>query len=188
MNTKIYRTIYLTIVFALLLAACAPGPAANAPTLVPTVAVDLPDASTPDASQPAVQETMPAYPVETFEGGYPGPEGEEAVQPPVDPGYPGPAGAPVMENRSRVTARLVERAPDHDNPGWVRLRAEILTSDTVDQMPSFTGDKIGQEIDLYVDAAGLPDLAPGDTFGALVSYQGDESGGRFTAAEVQREE
>lgn len=192
MNTKILRYLMLSIVLVLLLTACAPNPAAI-PTLVPTLSLGTPDPSQPQTEVQATEGAVPP-PGTGAEGTYPGPEGaatvpaaDPALAPTQDSAYPGPASVPVVDNRSRVTARLVEQAPDDANPGWVRLRAEILTSDTVDQMPTFTGDKIGQEIDLYVEAAGLPDLAVGDSFSALVTYHADESGGRFTAAEVQKE-
>lgn len=184
MNTKITHTITLMLLLGLLLAACAPDP-----TFVLT--------STPAApAQPAAQEptaaasTQAATQAANAEGSYPAPgdaaEAYPAQNATAESGYPGPASAPVMENRSRITARLVEQAPDETTPGWVRMRVEVLTSAAVEQLPSFTDDKVGQQIDLYVEGE-APSLAAGDTFSALVSYRGDEFGGRFIAQEVQKE-
>lgn len=189
MNTKTTHSIALIIFLTLLLAACAPGAAAPTSTLVPTLAV----AGTPETpAQPAAQEPTAAAPTQVVnaEGSYPAPgdaaEAYPAQSATAESGYPGPASAPVMENRRRITARLVEQAPDETTPGWVRLRAEVLTSAAVEQMPSFTDNQVGQQIDLYVEGE-APSLAAGDTFSALVSYRGDEFGGRFIAQEVQKE-
>jgi hypothetical protein len=169
----------LIIALALALAACTPAvPAA------PTSVVILP-ALESQPQDPAA--ATPIYPppegaAQPAGGEYPAPSGAQ----PVDDAYPGPAGVPAVENRSRVTAVLLEQAPDESSPGWVRLHVRIQTSEVVDGLPNFTADKVDQEVDLFAAENSLPALESGATFTALVTFLGDEQGGRFVVQEVSQ--
>ena len=132
-------------------------------------------ASTPDG---AGTPSDAAYPAPTvFDLGYPAPGG--------DTGGPGLMGVPAIENRSRISARLIESAPYAEQPDYTRLRVELLSSEPVDGMQDFTAGRIGEQIDLLVSGQDLPALAAGDTLQAVVSYEGDERGGVFFASQIQ---
>lgn len=117
----------------------------------------------PPAALPAA--TLPGYPV------------EQGQQPPA-------AAAPGLDNLSKVTARLIEQSADSKNPGFTRLRAEILDSTDEPGMPNRTKDLVNKEVDLLTETAALPALNPGDNFTAKVLYRGDESGGMYFASAV----
>ena len=140
-------------------------------------------ASTPDGSETPLTPSDAGYPAPTaYDAGYPAPDGEPESG---EPGGPGLMGAPAIENRSRIRARLVESGPYAEQPDYTQLRVELLSSEPVDGMQDFTAGRIGQQIDLLVSPQELPALAAGDTLQALVSYEGDERGGVFFASQVQ---
>ncbi len=152
-------------------------------------------ASTPDGSETPLTPSDAGYPAPTaYDAGYPAPDaepesGEEGGVPGGvpggEPGGPGLMGAPAIENRSRISARLIESGPYAQQPDYTQLRVELLSSEPVDGMQDFTAGRIGQQIDLLVSPQDLPALAAGDTLQALVSYEGDERGGVFFASQVQ---
>jgi hypothetical protein len=144
-------------------------------------------ASTPDGSETPLTPSDAGYPAPTaYDPGYPAPDAEpESGELGGEPGGPGLMGAPAIENRSRITARLIESGPYVEQPDYTRLRVELLSSEPVDGMQDFTAGRIGQQIDLLVSPQDLPTLAAGDTLQALVSYEGDERGGVFFASQVQ---
>lgn len=125
-------------------------------------------------TQPVVAESYPNpgdagnldLPIET----YPAPEEEGPV---------GPGQAPARPNGSRVTAKLIEAAPYEQNPAYTRLRVRLISSQALEGMASVTDELVDQEIELLVETAQLPDLQPGETFEAEVSWMGDEHGSNY---------
>lgn len=177
------RTALAGAALLLLLAAAACQPAAAtspAPTLAPTIAL-------PQATEAAPAVEIPGYPAVTEPAALPQEIPAESY--PVETeaaGEPVIAGAPVIENRSVVTARLIQQSPDPTHPGYTLLRVEILASQDVAGMQNFTREKVNQEIDLLVETAQLPALEPGENLTGEVSYRGDEWGGNYYGQQVQK--
>lgn len=92
---------------------------------------------------------------------------------------------PAIENRSRISARLIERSTDPDNAAYALLHVAILSSEPIEGLPNFTEKMINQEVDLLADAASLPEIQPGANFSAEVSYRGDETGGKYFAQKIE---
>lgn len=194
MPRKLTVLLLLTILI-LSLAACQPAPTA---TTEPTTAADPATVAYPVVTEAASVPTEAAADVAGQPAGdlpaataYPG--GEVNIVPTaaseglLGSDYPAPNAMPAVENRSAVTARLVEQAPDDSDPANTRLTVEVLASSPIENMPDFTSQLIGQTVDLFTVAADMPELNPDDTFEAEVSYQGDENGGRFFARNIVKQ-
>jgi len=167
----------LTILLLVIgLAGCANRQTPAAATAAPT----QPPASTEDDYP--VPPTL--APVESYPIGTPT---EAPVMEATEPSGTGtgPAVVQVRENRSRISARLIERSTDPDNAANALLRVEILSSESIENMPNFTENLINQEVDLLTDAANLPEIQPGTNFTAEVSYHGDERGGKYFAQQIE---
>lgn len=182
------RSIYpILLIITLILSACAPKTApapTQAPTLPPTEAPAQPTAAPTAESEPeptalpteaaAVDADAYPYPAAMGQptlppsGAYPAPEGE------------GPSTVISRPNQSQVLASLIEISADPDNPDLTRLRA-LVEEVKVNQEAGgdYTSDLVDQEVDFYVKGIDIPDLQAGDLFSAEVTYNGDESGGRF---------
>ncbi len=169
---------YVLLVLILLLSAGGCSSATQMPTAttVPTIqlATDTAEPTlaveTADPVQQAPVATEFAYP-EPEPGAYPYPAGEG--------GDPAISGAPVRDNRSRVTAQVIEVGTDADNPSLTRLHVLVTGSSEIPGEANFTASLVDQEADFLVDS-GLPaNLQPGDTFEAEVTYRGDEHGGKY---------
>ncbi len=167
-----WQVLLFTAAILLALAGCQP---AQQPTAAPTEAA---------TSIPTVEQAYPpaeqAYPA--VQEGYPAPgqvaAGDEAYPAPGEVGtFPGMV--PARENRSKVTAQLVSAQPDPARPEYTRLRVRLLASEATEGMDSVTDGLVNQEVDLLIEAAQLPDLEPGDTFEAEVSFMGDERGAAY---------
>ncbi len=135
-----------------------------------------PAAEPTEAGEPAVEQAYPG-----MQESYPGP-----AQPAAEGAYPAPEGGgtfpgkvPARPNGSRVTAELISAQPDEAQPGYTRLRVKLLSSAALEGMDSVTDNLVGQEMDLLIDAAQLPDLQAGDTFEAEISFLGDEHGSGY---------
>lgn len=155
----------LAVFWLLVLGGCAP-------TGTPTAAATMPAVSLPAAGD------VTAYPAPA-----------DVTVPGVETSYPaGPGilGVPAIENLSRISARLIESAPDENRPDSVRLRVEVLSSAALEGMPEFTAGRVGEQIDLLATAQGLPNLVPGDRLQADVRYEGDERGGMFYASQIEK--
>jgi len=185
MHACVRRVFWQVLAASLILiaAACQPAPGAQAPTLVPTIALPAPDTATVPATQPAETTAYPA-------GGEPQAGDVEATgdleaQDDAYPIGPGLAGAPVIDNRSVVTARLIEQAPAADQPGFTLLLVEILSSEDIAGVQNFTREKVNQEIELLAETEQLPEIQPGENFTAEVAYRGDEHGAKFYAYQIE---
>lgn len=162
------------------------------PTLMATVS--LPE---PGAVPQGTQAVPGGYPVEApatqTPAGYPA-GGSPASAPvqetanyPAPGGETGPAsGVPAVDNRALVTATLIEQAPDTDNGSNTRLRVRVLAVQDVNGMPNLVRDLVNTETDLFIETGKLPELNPNDRFEALVSYTGDEQGGKFHVLEIKK--
>lgn len=171
-------------ILALGLVGCQPAAATPQPA-VPTDAAypgaDLLAAPTgvmPDEGYPGVVAAAPteaggAELVATLPAGY--------------PGDPGMTGVQVIENRSKVTARLNELAPS-DLEGMSALRVTIVSSDAIGTMQNFTDALVGQDVELFGETAALPALQPGDSFTGEVEMRGDERGQVYYVYGVQKVE
>lgn len=185
------------VVLSVLLLALAGCQAAPSPTSLP--ATSLP-ASSPQASAPVVITTTPTEKPAPTKGSpalmatsaYPYPVGAPTVTPGAEPtlsGYPYPAGpataasATAAPNRSKLTAKLVSLGPDPLDGAVTILHAQILTTEEIPGMPSFTKSLVNQVTDLYAQTASLPALKPGDSFSAEAVYVSD-NGGRLTVEKV----
>ncbi len=91
---------------------------------------------------------------------------------------------PAIKNFSLVTGTIVKLAPDSAYPVRVQLTLDIVSTAPVESYPSFTDDKVGQEIDILIDSGLVGNAAVGDTVQVKVSYRGDESGGKFYGSEL----
>jgi hypothetical protein len=160
----------LSCLCILILSACAAPSASPTPTMVPTIALTSPTAApTQEAAAPEN-----AYPAQG------GPTEMIADYPyPVEDGGPAIEGMPTRENRSRVTAKLIEQAPDSANPDLVRLHVLVSAVADVEGMPNMAGDLLNQESDLFVQKDKLAALQPDQSFDAEISYRGDEQGAKF---------
>lgn len=168
------------LAFVIGLAGCSPAGQA-APTLVPTIALDIPAAqATEPAPQSAPTSTAPAAGEATaYPAAFEPLPGEFYPYPyPAPGGAPGPNGVPARPNRSEMEARLLESAPGDPDPAVTRLRVLVLSARPLDG-GDFTANLANQEINLFVQNLEIPGLRPGDTFTAEVTYLGDESGGNF---------
>lgn len=176
------RFSFVLIAALLLLAACQPAtPKTQAPPTQPAVT-----SQPPTQVAPAVTDTAAAYPTpgEAETPAYPSVT-EQPGTPAPGEAYPYPAGVPAAQNQARVTAKLIEKAPG-ENEGETRLHVQVLAAEDMNGLPNQAAKLVNNEADLFAQTADLPDLQPGDTFTAVVSYQGDETAGRYTAQQVQK--
>jgi hypothetical protein len=153
-------------VLLLALAACQPGAAPAEPT-----EADLPEAG---QTQPVDEKGYPT-PVEPEDGVLP----TASYPAPGEDGPVGPGQVPARPNASRVTAELIEVTPYAENPEYTRLRVRLLSSQAMEGMASVTDELVDQEMELLVKTSQLPDLQPGETFEAEVSFMGDEHGSNY---------
>ena len=187
-----FKTILIFTLIAVLAGCQQATPAATQEAATP--------ASGTTSNLPNISGADPAgnYPAAPAEGtvaneSYPPPGAAEGgtvppAQPGTNEGYPPPAaGVPAMENLSTVKATLVERGTDPAAPGFERLTVTILESAAAAGMISRTDDLIDSQIYLFTEPANLPDLQPGDTFTAEVSYRGDETSGKFFATKIEKQ-
>jgi hypothetical protein len=166
MGHKIYSLLSGLFCILMLSGCAAPSPT-DSPTLVPTIAI----ATTYPALEPKVLATA-----------YPAVSGDEKIADypyPVEEGGPGPAGVPARDNRSRVTAKLIEQAPDSDNPDLIRLHVLVTGVADIEGMPNMAGALLNQESDLFVQKDLLVDLQPEQVFTADISFRGDEHGAKY---------
>jgi hypothetical protein len=164
------------LIIAAAAAGCQPAPDNTAlPTLVPTIAV-VPAAT----AYPS--PVMDAYPAATE----PGLEALIIEATEAYPAGPGPASVPVVENRARVTARLIGQSADETRPGFSLLRVEVLGSEDIEGMQNFTREKLNQEIKLLTETDQMPDLQPGENFTAEVTLRGDEFENGFYASQIEK--
>jgi hypothetical protein len=191
--TRRFLVFLSTVLVLLAAAACQAAPKAGLPTVT---SIALPTSAPAIVSTPEVEGDSPTA------GGYPAPEqvmvpsvtpvgqqaGPSAAYPATEGGESGgpAAGAPAVENRSKIQAKLVEAAPDPDNSGLTRLHVLVLSSENVENMPGFTTNLVNTEIDLYAETANLPELKPGDSLEATVTYRGDEQGGKYFVVEMKK--
>jgi hypothetical protein len=168
-----FRSLLIFLIFILLLSSCAPARPEATPTLVPTISVA---AATVTAAPPEQAET-PAYPVDN---------GAALLANTPDPAYPepaqdggGPPGVPALENRSRVSVKLLAQEPDPDHPDLIRLHVQVNSVAEVSGMANMAGALENQEADLYSHKADMIELKPGAVFDAEISYRGDENGARY---------
>ncbi len=176
---------YIGIMLAALMVFALGGLFGCSPAATPAPALPTP------TNQPVQAET--AYPAQeeapvTQATAYPGAQ-EAPTMPAAGEAYPppgGPGGAPAVENRSQITARLISQAPAEDLPDMLKLHIQVLSTREVAGMPSFTNQLSGQEIDLYAPSAGFPAIQPGENLEAEVTYRGDENGGRYIAQSVSK--
>jgi hypothetical protein len=156
------------LVSLLLLNSCAASTPTATPTTVPTIQI-------PTSTEPA--PTATPEPVETA---YPVGSDMEQIQETAYP-YPaadgtGPGGMPMRDNRSQMTAKLIEQAPDPGNPDLIRLHVLVIAVEEIPGIANLTSGLVNQETDLYVQASKMITIQPGDTFIVEVSYRGDEHG------------
>lgn len=179
--TRRFLVFLSTVLVLLAAAACQAAPKAGLPTVT---SIALPTSAPAIVSTPEVEGDSPTA------GGYPAPEQADpsAAYPATEGGESGgpAAGAPAVENRSKIQAKLVEAAPDPDNSGLTRLHVLVLSSENVENMPGFTTNLVNTEIDLYAETANLPELKPGDSLEATVTYRGDEQGGKYFVVEMKK--
>jgi hypothetical protein len=165
----------LLALVVLALSGCAASTPAATPTTVPTIAVPtattVPSATAAPTSTPEPTEIAYPYPVEEemSVNPYPYPVGEGAT----------PGGSPVRENRSRVTAQLIEQAPDPDNAGFVRLHVLVTAVEEIEGMANLAAGLVNTETDLYASGLNIPVLKAGEVFSAEVSFRGDENGAKL---------
>jgi hypothetical protein len=188
------RRFYILLAVAVVVfgsVSCQPAQKPAEPTLTPVVLATptaaasptVPATATAAAYPPPQTGATPGYPVDQ-----PGGETTPAYPAPGDGSGTGPAGGvPAIENRGKVTAKLIESAPDPDNANFTRLHALILTSEDVEGMQNFTSKLVNTEADLYIQTGQLPELKAGDMFEAVVSYNGDEHGGKYYVKEIQKQ-
>lgn len=171
-NRKHSGYLLLALVVVALSGCAASTPAATL-TSVPTIAV-------PTATTAPTATSAPTSTPEPTEIAYPYPVEEEVpLNPyPVDEGA-APGGSPVRDNRSRVTAQFIEKAPDPDNAGFVRLRVQVTAVEEIAGIANLAAALVNTETDLFANSGYTPELKPGDVFSAEISYRGDESGGKF---------
>jgi hypothetical protein len=152
---------------ALILSGCAAGAPAATPTLVPTIRVEPSAAPSPTAAPTAaVEETQP-YPLDSSMA-------PENYPYPLEGSAPG--GAPLVDNRSRVQATLIEQAPDPENAGITRLRVRVDAVEEIAGVSNLLAGLLHTETDLYARTEILPELKPGESFYAEVTLRGDEKG------------
>ena len=185
-----FRRLLIAGLLAAGLLGCQPAPADNQRTFVPRVP---PTAQAAPAQE--LQATTPnsgasaGYPAPT-QAGYPAPGASDTT--PTTASYPAPGGtgpsiaAPAVENFAKISATLIETAPDPDNASYTRLHVQILKVEDVESTPNFARDLVNKEGDLYMETSSLPSLNPGDGLEALVSYRGDESGGKFFVMQISK--
>jgi hypothetical protein len=163
---------------AVVLATSAPTVTTEAGYPLPAQTDAAPSEAAPTAAVPNGTSDQPGYP--------PASDGE------ATPGYAAPednglsAGMPAVDNRSKVTAKLIDSAADPDSAGYTRLHVLVLASEDVEKMQNFTRKLINTEADLYVETAKLPALKAGDQFVATVAYNGDENGGKYMVVEIEK--
>ncbi len=182
----------------LLLAGCQPASQnlGQPATVAPTIALQAQPTQAP-ATPTQAAEAAPAYPAPTVaapdQAGYPAPNsagGDTGSA--ANPGaYPAPGGVPgagvqAIENRSQITAQLISSTPSTTRADDTVLRVKILSSQDVEKMPNFTTGKENQEVDLLIKTANLPALQAGDKIQAIVSYFGDEHGGKYQVLDIKK--
>ena len=162
--------VLITAAILLALAGCQPAQAPAAPTEGVVSATTVEQAYPPaEQAYPAMEEVFLA--TLSPEEAYPTPGDGEAG--------PFPGLVPARENRSKVTAQLISAQPDQARPEYTRLLVKLLASEATEGMDSVTDNLVDQEVELLIEAAQLPDLEPGDTFEAEVSFMGDEHGADY---------
>ncbi|HVP21917.1 MAG TPA: hypothetical protein VMS73_08655 [Anaerolineaceae bacterium] len=93
-------------------------------------------------------------------------------------------GMPARENYSLVSGKVLAVSPDPQKPAMLRAQISVTASDYVQNYPSRTDDKVGQEINVLVPQDLARDLKVGDSIQLQVSYRGDESGGAFFGSQL----
>jgi hypothetical protein len=183
--------LFLAAAVVLGAAGCQPAQQAAEPTLTQVAVNTSAPAAKPTApaakpgyASPVDQPTEPAAPT-----GYPVDQPTEpaaSTSYPVDGAGNPPAAAPAAENQSKVTAKLLDAAPDPANPGYSKMHVQVLASEDVNGMPNFTSKLVNQEADLYIQTDQIPEIYVNDQFTAMVTYRGDEKGGKYIATEMQK--
>lgn len=94
----------------------------------------------------------------------------------------GPTGVPAAPNRSLITARVLDvQRSEQFSDKW-NLSLEILDSKDVEG-PNFAHP--GEQVRAFTFGPML-EIESGDTIEAAAEFVGDERGGRFRLAEVDR--
>ncbi len=101
------------------------------------------------------------------------------------PTIPSPGGrAPAIKNYSLVTGSVLQVSPVAEDSTLDRLVMEITSTAHVENYPSFTDDKVGQEMEILLDSTLAETAAAGNNVQIKVTYRGDERGGGFYGTEL----
>ncbi len=91
---------------------------------------------------------------------------------------------PAIKNFSLVSGSVTSVTPDDSNSAVVHVKVNVISTSHVESFPSFTDDKVGQEIEILLDSSLASTVAAGDSVQVKVTYRGDESGGSFYGSEL----
>ncbi len=101
------------------------------------------------------------------------------------PTIPSPGGrAPAIKNYSLVSGSVLQVSPVAGNSTLVRMMMKIISTAHVENYPSFTDDKVGQEMEVLLDSTLAEKAAAGNNVQIKVTYRGDERGGGFYGTEL----
>jgi hypothetical protein len=91
---------------------------------------------------------------------------------------------PAIKNVSQVTGLVVKVAPDSSDPTLLLLTIKVTSTSHVEPYPSFTDDKVGQEIEILIDSSLAELITPTKSVNMQVTYRGDEHGGFFYGSDI----